>query len=432
MLGNFISLRTVGVMASPAAWCVRKCAQILGAPSLESAQLEGRAVSSTKSPHSTRQRAFHAIRMLVALGCAVVLDGQRLAGAYVSPELNPEIFFDGKTCWVYVDGPPGFPLTPKHVQYTGGVMYNEFYPGIITHAEPLIISTPNRRYSIKAVPCFVRFGAPKRLPPTEFPFGPNGPYETASFEFSGYGGSVTASSFGSDFNPDVWGGRAVARIPVGAFRLQADVEGERTSDYSSIVGNRSYFAGGVHADWMVAPTTEIGAFGGLQDVKPTFSGPTSTNYFIGLEGRKFFGPAMFGAQFGRFDVVNGPGTLTNAWFVEGRAKFSVGEAFHVPALKYTIIGGELGYGSGTASVASMGAQTTYWGLGLTQGFANTPVRLSLKYDHFENRVDGLGLVWKENKFMGGLKFLLPNTDVSRGRIEPTVPLPTILRTVMTF
>ncbi|HWX04282.1 MAG TPA: hypothetical protein VN065_00560 [Bradyrhizobium sp.] len=279
-------------------------------------------------------------------------------------------------------------------------------------------------------PCGKRAQAP--LPPTEFPFGPNGPYETASFEFSGYGGSVAASSFGSDFNPDVWGGRAVARIPVGAVRLQADVEGERTSDYSSIAGNRSYFAGGAHADWMVAPTTEIGGFGALQDAKPTFSGPTSTNYVIGLEGRKFFGPAMFGAQFGRFDVVNGPGTLTNAWFVEGRAKFSVGEAFHVPALKYTIIGGELGYGSGTASVATIGAQTTYWGLGLTQGFANTPVRLSLKYDHFENRVDGLGLVWKENKFMGGLKFLLPNTDVSRGRIEPTVPLPYILRTVMTF
>lgn len=270
------------------------------------------------------------------------------------------------------------------------------------------------------------------LPPSEFPFGPNGPYETVSFELSGYAGSVAASSFGSDFNPDVWGGRAVARIPVGAFRLQADVEGERTSDYSSIAGNRSYFAGGAHADWMVTPMTEIGAFGGLQDAKPTFSGPTSTNYFVGLEGRKFFGSAMFGAQLGRFDVINGPGTLTNAWFVEGRAKFSVGEAFGVPAFKYTIIGGELGYGSGTASAASMGAQTTYWGLGLTQGFANTPVRLSLKYDHFENRVDGLGLVWNENKLMGGSKFLFPGTDVSRGRIEPTVPLPSILRTVMTF
>jgi len=213
------------------------------------------------------------------------------------------------------------------------------------------------------------------LPPTEFPFGPNGPFETASFEFSGYGGSVAASSFGSDFNPNVWGGRAVTRIPVGAFRLQADVQGERTSDYSSIAGNRSYFAGGVHADWMVATTTEIGVFGGVQDAKPTFSGPTSTNYFIGLEGRKFFGPAMFGAQFGRFDVTNGPGTLTDAWFVEGRAKVSVGEAFGVPALRYTIIGGDLGYGSGTASAVPMRAQTTYWGLGLTQGIANTPVRL---------------------------------------------------------
>jgi hypothetical protein len=270
------------------------------------------------------------------------------------------------------------------------------------------------------------------LPPTEFPFGPNGPYETASFEFSGYGGSVAASSFGSDFNPNIWGGRAVARVPVGQFRLQADIQGERTNDYSSNIGNRSYFAGGAHADWMVATNTEIGAFGGFQDAKPMFFGPTSTNYFIGLEGRKFFGPAMVGVQFGRFDVTNGPGTLTDAWFVEGRAKFSLGEAFRTPALKYTILGGNLGYGSGTASAVSMGAQTTYWGLGLTQGIANTPVRLSLTYDHFENHVDGLGLVWKENKLMGGVKVLFPSTDVTRGRIEPTVPLPYILGTVMTF
>lgn len=270
------------------------------------------------------------------------------------------------------------------------------------------------------------------LPPTEFPFGPNGVFETASFEFSGYGGSVAASSFGSDFNPNVWGGRAVARIPVGQFRLQADFQGERTSDYSLIAGNRSYFAGGAHADWMWATNTEIGAFGGFQDAKPTFFGPTSTNYFVGLEGRQFFGPAMVGVQFGRFDVTNGPGTLTDAWFVEGRAKFSLGEAFRTPALKYTILSGNLGYGSGTASAVSMGAQTTYWGLGLTQGIANTPVRLSLTYDHFENHVDGLGLIWKENKLMGGVKVLFPSTDVTRGRIEPTVPLPYILGTVMTF
>jgi hypothetical protein len=277
----------------------------------------------------------------------------------------------------------------------------------------------------------------ERLPPcppphTEFPFGPNGPFETASFEFSGYSGSVAASSFGSDFNPNVWGGRAVARMPIGQFRLQTDIQGERTNDYSSIAGNRSYFAGGVHADWMWATNTEVGAFGGLQNATPTFQGPTSTNYFVGLEGRQFFGPAMVGVQFGRFDVTNGPGTLTDAWFVEGRAKFSLGEAFRIPALKYTIIGGNLGYGSGTASAVLMGAQTTYWGLGLTQGIVNTPIRLSLTYDHFENRVDGLGLVWKENKLMGGVKLLFPSTDVARGRIEPTVPLPYILGTVMTF
>jgi hypothetical protein len=297
-------------------------------------------------------------------------------------------------------------------------------PPPITQAAP----EPEKHYSVGTL----HKRPTEPLPPTEFPFGPNGPYETASFEFSGYGGSVAASSFGSDFNPNIWGGRAVSRFPVGQLRLQTDIQGERTSDYSSIVGNRSYFAGGVHADWMWAPKSEIGAFGGFQDATPTFSGPRSTNYFIGLEGRQFFGPAMVGAQVGRFDVINGPGTLTDAWFVEGRAKFSLGEAFGIPAFKYTIIGGDLGYASGTASTVSMGAQTMYWGLGLTQGIANTPVRLSLTYDHFENRVDGLGQVWKENKVMGSVTILFPNTDVARGRIEPTVPLPHILSTVMTF
>jgi hypothetical protein len=272
----------------------------------------------------------------------------------------------------------------------------------------------------------------EHFPPTAFPFGPNGPFETVTFEFSGYGGAVAASSFGSDFNPDIWGGRGAVRIPVGQLRLQADIEGERTSDYSSIVGKRSYFAGGAHVDWMWPTNTEIGAFGGFQDATPTFFGPASTNNFIGLEGRQFFGPAMLGAQFGRFDVSNGPGTLTDAWFVEGRAKVSLGDAFGVPTLRYTFIGGNLGYGSGTASVARMGAQTTYWGLELKQGIANTPVSLSLNYDHFENRVDGLGPVWKESKFMAGAKFLFPSTDVARRWVEPTVPLPVILRTVMTF
>ena len=51
---------------------------------------------------------------------------------------------------------------------------------------------------------------------------------------------------------------------------------------------------------------------------------------------------------------------------------------------------------------------------MTQGIANTPVSLSLTYDQFENRVGGLGLVWKENKLMGGVKVLFPGTGVARG------------------
>ena len=139
-------------------------------------------------------------------------------------------------------------------------------------------------------------------------------------------------------------------VPVGQFRLQTDIEGERTTSYSSIVGDRSYFAGGAHIDWMWSTNAEVGPFGGLQQATPTFFGPTSTNYFVGLEGRQFFGPAMIGAQFGRFDVTNGPGTLTDAWFVEGRAKNLGRRGFAIcESLRYTIIGGDVGYGSGTAS-----------------------------------------------------------------------------------
>jgi hypothetical protein len=293
---------------------------------------------------------------------------------------------------------------------------------------PQAASEPAKLYNVGTL----RKPPTEPVPPTVFPFGPNGPFETAAVELSGFGGAVAASSFGSDFNPDIWGGRGAARLGVGQLRLQADIEGERTSDYSSIVGSRSYIAGGAHVDWKWSPNTEIGAFGGLQEAKPTFFGPTSTNYFVGLEGRQFFGPAMLGAQFGRFDVSSGPGTITSAWFVEGRSKFSLGDASGVQSLKYTIIGGNLGYGSGTAAATSMAARTTYWGLGLTQGIANTSFSLTLTYDHFENRVGGLGLVWNENKFMGGAKWLFPSTDEVRGWKEPTVPLPAILRTVMTF
>jgi hypothetical protein len=258
------------------------------------------------------------------------------------------------------------------------------------------------------------------------------PLSPTLVELMGWGGGAAASSFGANYNMDFWGGRVAARLPVEQFRLQADIQGERSADYSAAVGYRAYVAGGLHLDWALSSRAEIGAFGGYQDAKPTFHGPESTNYFVGLEGRYSFGPALFGAQFGRFDVSNGPGTLTDAWFAEGRVRLSLGEVFRAPLLNYTTIGAEIGYGAGTLSGRNMGAQTTYWGARLMQGFAGTPISVFAAYEHFENRVDGLGQVWKEDLVKGGIKMVLPGSIIGLQPKEPTEPLPFLLRTVTNF
>jgi hypothetical protein len=247
-----------------------------------------------------------------------------------------------------------------------------------------------------------------------------------------WGGGLSASSFGAEYDTHFWGGRLAARLPVGQFRLQGDIQGERSADYATLVGNRGYIAGGLHVDYELFPNAEIGAFGGYQEAQPTFHGPENANYFIGLEGRYSFGPALFGAQLGRFDVSRGTGTLTDAWFAEGRVRLSLGEAFGTPLLKYTTLGGELGYGSGTLSGRNVGAQTAYWGVRLMQGFAGTPVSAFVAYEHFENRVDGLGLVWNENMFKGGIKAVLPGSTIGLQPKEPTEPLPFLLRAVTNF
>jgi hypothetical protein len=50
----------------------------------------------------------------------------------------------------------------------------------------------------------------------------------------------------------------------------------------------------------------------------------------------------------------------------------------------------------------------------------------------KNRVGGLGLIWNENRFTAGLKLQFTGTGSVPASLEPTVPLPYILRTVMTF
>jgi hypothetical protein len=273
----------------------------------------------------------------------------------------------------------------------------------------------------------------------QFLLGNTGNWNTPSvgappytFEARLYGGWSDASTFGWNVPADIVGGGAALRLPYGQFRFQADLSAEE-SNYSSSVGNPSFVVGATHFDWMVAPGSELGLFGGLDNALPSFSAPQNLNAFIGFEGRQFLGPAMFGLQAGYFDNVGGSGTLVRAGFVEGRFKLSLGDSIGIPSLRYTIVGADLGYASGTSTATSTGAQSTYWGASLSQAIPNTPFSVTFDYQHFNNHVDGTGTVWTENLFLGGLKVLLPSTDVVVGWKEPTEPLPIgLIRSALFF
>jgi hypothetical protein len=147
------------------------------------------------------------------------------------------------------------------------------------------------------------------------------------------------------------------------------------------------------------------------------------NAFIGAEGRHFFGPGMAGFQFGYLDNVSGPGKLNRTVFLDGRVKFSVGDLLGLPAWQSTIIGGNLGVGWGTDSATLTSGQSVFGRISLSQRIKETPFSVTFDYQHFENRVSGLGRVWQEDLFLGGFKVTLPNTPDVRGWKEPIEPLP---------
>jgi hypothetical protein len=249
-----------------------------------------------------------------------------------------------------------------------------------------------------------------------------------------WGGTDTASSFGTNFHTDDWGGSASLLIPFGSWRWQTDLQGEKTGNYSANgpVGYRSDVVGATHLDYMWPTGTEFGGFSGLQDATPTFSLPDNTNGFVGLEFRQFFSGFMVGAQGGYFNVVSTPGTITDTWFIEGRAKFSLGEVFQIPTLDTAILGGSYGYASGTDAATSMGARSTNWGLGLTYGIPGRPFSVGVSYEHFTNNVTGMGTVWNESMLLVNLTVALPNTDLVHQWMEPTQPIPSFLAAVTNF
>lgn len=246
-----------------------------------------------------------------------------------------------------------------------------------------------------------------------------------TFEGRLYGGWADANTFGWNVNSGIFGVGGALRVPIGQFRWDTEFLGEE-STYRSSIGNPSFLAFGTHLNWMITPTSEIGAFGGFENALPSFNSPGTVNGFIGLEGRQFWGPAMFGIQAGYLDNASGPGTLIRTGFVDGRFKLSLGELSGIPQLRYTILGANLGGGFGTDSATLTQAQSTFWGASLSQGILNTPFSVTFDYQHFNNHVDGTGTVWREDLFLGGFKVLLPPTDVVLGWKEPTLPLPSSL------
>jgi len=257
-------------------------------------------------------------------------------------------------------------------------------------------------------------------------FAPGGGLEAPlTVEGRLYGGWADATTFGWRVPSYDFGGSGAVRVPYGPFSVQASVAGEELN-YSTSVGNPSFLTGGLHFDWTAAPGLQIGPFVGLDSGTLTFSNQQGLNAFVGVEGRQFFGPAVVGVQAGYFDNAAGAASLIRTGFVDARVKLSVGYFLDSPAWQNTIIGANVGVGSGTDSATLTGAQSTYWGASLLQGVPGTPFSVTFDYLHFDNHVDGTGTVWRQNEFLFGFRYLFPSAPGVRASPEPTEPLPTLL------
>jgi hypothetical protein len=123
--------------------------------------------------------------------------------------------------------------------------------------------------------------------------------------------------------------------------------------------------------------------------------------------------------------------LTNAWFAEGRAKFEL-----APMLGAWKSGGpplELGggYASGKLSgLLNNSATSAQWHATLAAPILDTPVQGFLKYIGHTNHVDGLGTVWTEHAVIAGIQINLGCQ--CEKKLEPMMPLPSMLRVVTTF
>ena len=255
----------------------------------------------------------------------------------------------------------------------------------------------------------------------------------ANAQFLAYLGSANAYSFGSDYDTTIFFGRAALgfRLP-NQFRVQLDLQGEKSGSYCAGCGTGSHLAGAIHLNWNPVSNIDFGLFGGFADVNPTFFAPSSTFGFVGVEARYFTKNWMVGGQLGRLDLRSGTGagTMTDAWFAEARAQVSIGGLFNAPQLQNLGIRATYGYASGKVAATSIGAESTQWSLSLNYKFTPT-LSAYVGYHAFENRTAISGTVWRENLIKVGAKldFGDPGASVP---IEPMVPLPTAIGTSYKF
>jgi hypothetical protein len=248
-----------------------------------------------------------------------------------------------------------------------------------------------------------------------------------------FAGGVAADSFGTDYSTILFGGRGAMgiRLP-GQLRLQLDLEGEKSGNYSAVALDRSYLAGGAHLDVMLLGNTEVGIFGGLQDAQPTFGAPRNTNSFWGIESRVFLNGAVIGGNIGRFDNSSGTGTITDATFVSGRAKFDINRFYQPWRLPNLTLEIGMGHAWGKLQNGPLDAGSTEWHTTLGIPFTGSPVTAFFNYTGHSNRVQTLGTVWTEHVWKAGITANFGATDTPQKNIEPMQPLTFLLGTALKF
>ena len=118
--------------------------------------------------------------------------------------------------------------------------------------------------------------------------------------------------------------------------------------------------------------------------------------------------------------------------MEGRAKIALGRAFGWSPVFNPVLGVGIGEMSGKLSTTPTSASTTQWSVTLSQRLNGTPVTGFVGFHHFTNRVDGLGTVWDENIFKGGVKIEFSSDRAGPQKIETSQPFPLVYRLITNF